>query len=737
MTYELITYKDKDTLFFVGHEVAEFLGYINQYGPVGRYVSENNKIKFKDLKSLIKIPEQDGKTVLINKTGVIELMEKTARPFTEKIKNCFEKYGIYTYFVNRNKNNNNNTKFIPDSKDIIVNNNLTVYSYIKDNIHYGYFIGAEINNLLGFNNNSKALRFVPEKNKLLFKDYIGIKEPSIDPRSILIDKDAVELLYSKYDGELDIFKYFNIIKKNKIVNVDEEKVDNSDINIQENINEKNDNLDTNIQENIKEKNDNLDTNIQENINEINSNINVYSDYFVANQIAPLLGYNSSITSYVSSENKIKFNDYKGVKEPKLNARTILINRNGIREILLKTKKSINDEIKKFIEKYNIEIENEGEKLILNDLTMYSYISNHLCFEYFVGYEIASLIGYSNTTQVIQSSVSKCNQLLFKDYPGTKEPLLDPKTILITRDGAIEILLKTRKMITPDVESFLKKFHIDLTNKKCLTKEQATLSEILKVFKVEKIEVQYPVGKYNVDAYFPEYKFIVECDENNHNDRDPMNERIRAEYINSTLKIDNTHWIRYNPDEKDFEISKVYREIYLMIVRLKDNIPFMKTCTKCLESKMSTLFDNDKNSGDNKHNSCKDCDRIYGERKRQKKKLLKEQEEQKDENKEEVIITKKKCIKCELDLDLDNFHKCSNIKDGYRNECIDCYKLRKKKITEMKKEIPLTKICSHCNEQKSSSDFYKRATSLDGLYGRCKKCMSNWEKQNKKQKKQNN
>lgn len=710
MSNELISYTDDNhTLYFVGHQIASFLGYMSPYSPVGRYVSENNKIKFKDLKSLIKIPEQDGKTVLINKTGVIELMEKTARPFTEEIKNCFESYCIYTYFVNRNKNINNNTKFIPDDKHIIVNNNLTVYSYIKDNIHYGYFIGDEINKLLGFNNNSKALRFVPEKNKLLFRDYIGTKEPSVDPRTILIDKNAVELLYSKYNGEIDIFKHFNI-----------KKIENKD----------------KICDEIKETTCNKkEPNDTEKITD--SKINIYSEYFVANQILPLLELNNSsriIQLYVSNENKIKFSDYKGVKEPKLNARTILINRNGIREILLKTKKSINDEIKKFIEKYNIEIENEGEKLILNDLTMYSYISNHLCFEYFVGYEIASLIGYSNTTQVIQSNVSKCNQLLFKDYPGTKEPLLDPKTILITRDGAIEILLKTRKMITPDVESFLKKFHIDLTNKKCLTKEQATLSEILKVFKVEKIEVQYPVGKYNVDAYFPEYKFIVECDENNHNDRDPMQERIRAEYINSTLKIDNTHWIRYNPDEKDFEISKVYRDIYLMIVRLKDNIPFMKTCTKCLESKMSSLFDNDKNSGDNKHNSCKDCDRIYGERKRQKKKLIKEQEEQKDENKKEVIITKKKCIKCELDLDLDNFHKCANIKDGYRNECIDCYKLRKKKITEMKKEIPLTKICSHCNEQKSSSDFYKRATSLDGLYGRCKKCMSNWEKKNKKTKK---
>jgi len=43
---------------------------------------------------------------------------------------------------------------------------------------------------------------------------------------------------------------------------------------------------------------------------------------------------------------------------------------------------------------------------------------------------------------------------------------------------------------------------------------------------------------------------------------------------------------------------------------------------------------------------------------------------------------------------------------------------------MEKITPEFKKCSTCNEQKSSGDFYKRAKSLDGLYGQCKICMKN-------------
>ena len=90
-------------------------------------------------------------------------------------------------------------------------------------------------------------------------------------------------------------------------------------------------------------------------------------------------------------------------------------------------------------------------------------------------------------------MSKCNQLEFRDLPDEiKKPQLDPRVILINRDGAIEILIKTRKRISPDVLHILKRFGIDTTNRKCLTKEQQTLSALTNAFKTEKFEDQFKV-----------------------------------------------------------------------------------------------------------------------------------------------------------------------------------------------------------------------------------------------------
>ena len=203
-----------------------------------------------------------------------------------------------------------------------------------------------------------------------------------------------------------------------------------------------------------------------------------------------------------------------------------------------------------------------------ELANYSYISNGLYFEYFVGYEITALLGYKNPAKTINDNVSKSNRLEFRDFPGVKEPELDPRTILITRDGAIEILIKTRKRISPDILHILKSFGIDTTNRKCLTKEQQTLSALTNSFKTEKFEDQFKIGRYYLDLYFPEYKIVVECDENGHADRKPYKERERMDFVNEKLGLTDDNWVRFNPDEKDFDISKVIGKIYTRINLLK-------------------------------------------------------------------------------------------------------------------------------------------------------------------------
>jgi len=71
-----------------------------------------------------------------------------------------------------------------------------------------------------------------------------------------------------------------------------------------------------------------------------------------------------------------------------------------------------------------------------------------------------------------------------------------------------------------------------------------------------VKRQFTIGKYRVDLYFVDYKLVIECDENNHNDRDPEKEKIRELYITSL----GNKIIRFNPNEKDFDLSNILREI---------------------------------------------------------------------------------------------------------------------------------------------------------------------------------
>jgi len=332
--------------------------------------------------------------------------------------------------------------------------------------------------------------------------------------------------------------------------------------------------------------DNFDIIIEESSDDeetqIIKDLTIYNDskneYYIGSEVCELLGH-KNITHFikmnVSDDNKITFKNYTGNKEPVLDPRQILITKEGVYELLQKNIKKMSQHVIDILIKANIDVskiikddeDTDEEKNDEDELTMYSYINNGYCFEYFVGLQITSLIGYSNVTQAL-SNVSKQNKLEFRDYPGVKKPKLDPKSILITRDGAIELLIKTRKRISQDILHLFKEFGIDTTNRKCLTKEQQTLSAIANTFKTEKIEDQFKVGKYYLDMYFPEYKIVVECDENGHADRKPYKERERMDYVNKEFDINDTHWMRYNPDEHDFDLSKVIGRIYNRIILAK-------------------------------------------------------------------------------------------------------------------------------------------------------------------------
>lgn len=357
---------------------------------------------------------------------------------------------------------------------------------------------------------------------------------------------------------------------------------------------------------------------------------------------------------------------------------------------------------------HIEIIDEPETLI-----SYTYISNGLYFEYFVGYEIAALLEYKDTNQTIRKLVSKCNQLIFRDYPGVKNPPQDPRTILITRDGVLEILQSTRKLITPSMEHILNKFQFNLTNCKKLAPEQKNLSFITNAFKIEETIPQYPVGEYRLDLYFPKYKIVIECDENGHNDRNPEAERSRMNYVNGELGLTDENWVRFNPDDNFFDVARVIGQIHLRMVN--HNNSQVKRCCTCRKEKNYTEFYlRNKN--------------IPGEYERRCKQCTSEQHKKQQEARKQIGIIlpdEKHCLQCDTTKPKEEFWKNCTRKDGLNNICIECAKMENMKYKYMvDKTVPKYKVCSKCKESKETVIYFGiRSSSIDGYTGQCKECMN--------------
>jgi very-short-patch-repair endonuclease/prophage antirepressor-like protein len=493
-------------------------------------------------------------------------------------------------------------------------NTLQVYTHLSIN----YFVAYEIASLIGYCNPMACVKkHVSEYNQFPFRDYLGYKEPIISLKTILLNIDGVTEILSKTHKTIlpdvrNLFKKYNIelpleIKKQASVKVEINKKDL-------------------IELKIDPKNVPTDLTMYSYISN-----HLCFEYFIGYEISTVLGYSNAtacVKRNVSKCNKFPFSEYLGIKEPFINPKTILISRDGAIEILINTRKKVSPDVLNLFKKYNIilkkdliELKKIDHENVQTDLTMYSYISNHLCFEYFVGYEISALLGYSNPMACVKQNVSKCNQLPFSEYPGVKEPYLDPRTSLISRDGAIEILIKTRKRVSADVLHLFKKFNIDTTNKKCLTKEQQTLSSITNVFKTEDFNDQFKVGNYYLDLYFPLYRIVVECDENGHSDRKPGDERKRMDYVNNEIKIDYENCIRFNPDAEDFDISKVIGRIHTLmkmkgvwIVKYTNpnryikniNLSPEKECNTCSIVKSLQDFNKASENRDGFENVCKMC-----------------------------------------------------------------------------------------------------------------------------------
>jgi len=127
------------------------------------------------------------------------------------------------------------------------------------------------------------------------------------------------------------------------------------------------------------------------------------------------------------------------------------------------------------------------------------------------------------------------------------------TYLLTEE-AFELLKNTynlRNRYIVDLSENIKQINIGM----CI--ENQTIGFISNAYSnMINVKRQFTIGKYRADLYFVDHKLVIECDENNHDDRDLENEKIRELYITSL----GNKIIRYNPNEKGFDLSNVLREI---------------------------------------------------------------------------------------------------------------------------------------------------------------------------------
>jgi very-short-patch-repair endonuclease len=156
----------------------------------------------------------------------------------------------------------------------------------------------------------------------------------------------------------------------------------------------------------------------------------------------------------------------------------------------------------------------------------------------------------------------------------EKPNLNKQNKIGTRGGHNKIIY----MLTEEAFELLKnsynlrnRYIVNISdNVKCINNigmciENQTIGFIENAYSgILNLKRQYTLGKYRVDLYFIDYKLVIECDENNHDDRDPIQEKNREDYITSH---GNTI-IRFNPNESDFDLSNVLREINATLFSIK-------------------------------------------------------------------------------------------------------------------------------------------------------------------------
>jgi very-short-patch-repair endonuclease len=174
----------------------------------------------------------------------------------------------------------------------------------------------------------------------------------------------------------------------------------------------------------------------------------------------------------------------------------------------------------------------------------------------------------NAEELLHLTKNKCTLIkhLIKNYKENIHYIIEKnKYKIINQNGGknkIDFILTEKAFdLLKNSYNLRNRYIVEVNdNVKCINIgmciENQTIGFISNIYSNLQTKRQYIIGKYRVDFYFIDYKLVIECDEFNHMDRDPVQEKEREEYL---LSLGNKI-IRYNPNEPSFDLSNIIKKI---------------------------------------------------------------------------------------------------------------------------------------------------------------------------------
>lgn len=187
--------------------------------------------------------------------------------------------------------------------------------------------------------------------------------------------------------------------------------------------------------------------------------------------------------------------------------------------------------------------------------------------YYVGIDVAKLLGYSDISSTISKQIEISNRttLYVHDinmYNNHNEIINTTKhnslITFINKNGVSELIMHTKNISSTEKYKLLDEFKTvvilkDIRETSFMTK----LCKFLDSFDIAHIK-QFVVGDYRVDMYLPDHNIVIEYDEEHH-DRQIEDDILREDYLKLTL---GCHIIRCSfRDSNEINIIKVFKFIW--------------------------------------------------------------------------------------------------------------------------------------------------------------------------------